>query len=75
MEKTNPNPGAPAPRADSQTNKRTQTGGVNGPFNGRNRRKRKKQAARQSEFATFDYTLADERLKTRWDFDEFRVCA
>jgi hypothetical protein len=39
--KNEPKPRERARRADSQTNKRTQTGGVNGPFNGRNRRKGK----------------------------------
>jgi hypothetical protein len=50
--------------------KRTQAGGVNGPYNGRNRRKRKSEAARQSDFATFDSTLADDWPKTRWDGGE-----
>ena len=42
--------------------KRTQTGGVNGPFNfnGRYRRKEKNEATRQSDFATFDCILPDE---------------
>jgi hypothetical protein len=50
----------PRRRADSLTNKRTQTGGVNGPYNGRNRRKGKSDATRQSDAATFDSTLPDE---------------
>jgi hypothetical protein len=40
-------------------------------FYGRDRRKRKSEAACQSDFATFDSTLADERLKTNVDGAEY----
>ncbi len=52
--------------------KRTQTGGVNGPLNltVAIAEKGKSEAARQSDFATFDSTLPDEALKTRRDREE-----
>jgi hypothetical protein len=54
--------------------KRTQAGGVNGPYDGRNRRKRKSEAARQSDFATFDSTLADDWPKRGGMAEKIRVC-
>jgi hypothetical protein len=47
--------------------KRTQIGGVNGPLNltVAIAEKGKSEAAHQSDFATFDSTLPDERMKTR----------
>jgi hypothetical protein len=49
--------------------KRTQIGGVNGPLNLTVviAEKGKSEAAHQSDFATFDSTLPDERMKTRGD--------